>query len=388
MLRGLTIQKAVLLHSLLGLLLIACGGNKTEENNNAGPSAFPVEVASPVVKKIKEWDEFTGRFEASKRVEVRARVSGYITNINFRDGEMVKKGDVLFVIDQRPFRIAFQEAQAALEESESALEQAKVNFTRVESLKETGAISMEEYDTRKQNLAAARAAVSMAGASVENAKLNLGFSTVRAPISGKVGRHLVNQGNLISGGSPDASLLTIIVDAQPIYFYFTGSESDFLKYSKIMKDNAGKLIGNEVKIRLQNEEEYNHVGKLDYMGNEIDNETGTIEGRVILPNSEGMLESGMFGQARLLGKVSEEVLMVPDHIIGTNQDLRFVYVVGADSIAQPVNIELGPLYDNGLRIIRSGLTQNDQVILNNIQKIRPGTPVSPSIGKIKETEKQ
>lgn len=363
-------------------------GCKTEENNNAGPNALPVEVASPVVKEIMEWDEFTGRFEASKRVEVRARVSGYITNINFRDGEMVRKGDVLFVIDQRPFRIAFQEAQAALEESESALEQAKVNFTRVESLKETGAISIEEYDTRKQNLAAARAAVSMAGASVENAKLNLGFSTVRAPISGKVGRHLVNQGNLISGGSPDASLLTTIVDAQPIYFYFSGSESDFLKYSKIMKGSTGKLIGNEIKIRLQNEEEYNHIGKLDYMGNEIDNQTGTIEGRAILPNSEGMLESGMFGQARLLGKVSEEVLMVPDNIIGTNQDLRFVYVVGADSIAQPVNIELGPLYDNGLRIIRSGLTQNDKVILNNIQKIRPGTPVSPSIGKIKETEKQ
>jgi len=366
-------------------LLFGC---KTEENNNAGPTALPVEVASPVVKEVKEWDEFTGRFEASKRVEVRARVSGYITNINFKDGSMVKKGDILFVIDQRPFRIALQEAQAALEESESALEQAKVNFTRVESLKETGAISIEEYDTRKQTLAAVRASVSMAGASVENAKLNLEFSTVRAPISGKTGRHLVNQGNLISGGSPDTSLLTTIVDAQPIYFYFSGSEADFLKYSKIMKDSTGKLIGNEIKIRLQDEEEYNHIGELDYMGNEIDNESGTIEGRAILPNSKGMLESGMFGQARLLGKVSEEALMVPDHIIGTNQNLRFVYVVGADSIAQPVNIELGPLYDNGLRIIRSGLTQNDQVILNNIQKIRPGTPVSPSVGKIEETEKQ
>ncbi len=363
-------------------LLAFSAFDKSEENEPVQnePQGLQVEVSNPVFEKITEWDEYTGRFEASNRVEVRARVSGYVENVSFKDGQSVKKGDVLFTIDQRPFKIALNQARASYGQARARLTTAQVNFNRVESLRESGAVSAEEYDSRKQALAGARASIQLAQASVDNAKLNLEFTRVKAPISGRVSRDLVNQGNLIDGGSSQSTLLTTIVATSPIHFYFQGSESDYLKYSRMAQSGeraSSRSTANPVLLKLQDEDGYTHKAVMDFVDNEIDRSTGTIEGRATLENEDGLIEPGMFGKARLLGSAEHEALMIPDEIIGTNQSVRFVYVLGEDNTVTTKNIELGSLHTNGLRIVRSGLSPQDKLITNNIQKIRPGVVVRP-----------
>ncbi|WP_422081848.1 efflux RND transporter periplasmic adaptor subunit [Ulvibacterium sp.] len=341
---------------------------------------LPVEVAHPVFEKITEWDEYTGRFEASNRVEVRARVSGYIDNVSFKDGQSVNKGDVLFTIDQRPFKIALNQARAGYGQAQARLTIAQDNYDRVQSLRESGAVSAEEYDSRKQALAGAKASLQLAQASVDNARLNLEFTKVKAPISGRVSRDMVNEGNLIDGGSSNSTLLTTIVATSPIHFYFRGSESDYLKYSRLAQNGergSSRSTANPVFLKLQDEDEYVHEAVMDFVDNEIDRSTGTIEGRATLENKDGLIEPGMFGKARLLGSSEHEAILIPNEIIGTNQSVRFVYVVAEDNTVNTKNIELGPLHTNGLRIVRNGLSPEDLLITNNIQKIRPGVAVSP-----------
>ena len=371
----------------VGLLVVATlvvamtGSENTDESTALAPPAMPVEIAVPVFEKITEWDEYTGRFEASNRVEVRARVSGYIEQVSFKDGQSVSKGDVLFIIDQRPFKIALSQAKANYGQARARLTIAQDNFNRVKSLRESGAVSLEEYDNRKQALAGAKAALQLAQASVDNAKLNLEFTKVKAPISGRVSRDLVNEGNLIDGGSSNSTLLTTIVATSPIHFYFKGSESDYLKYSRLAQSGeraSSRSTANPVFLKLQDEGEYTHQGVMDFVDNEIDRSTGTIEGRATLENKDGLIEPGMFGKARLLGSAEHEAIMIPDEIIGTNQSVRFVYVLGENNTVTIKNVELGPLHTNGLRIIRNGLTPDDKLITNNIQKIRPGVIVSPT----------
>lgn len=364
-------------------LLIFSGFEKKEEPKEIAqntPQGIPVEVASPNFEKITEWDEYTGRFEASNRVEVRARVSGFVESVSFQDGQSVNKGDVLFTIDQRPFKIALNQARASYGQALARLTIAQDNFDRVESLQESGAVSIEEYDSRKQALAGAKAALQLAQSSVDNAKLNLEFTKVKAPISGRVSRDLVNQGNLIDGGSSNSTLLTTIVATSPIHFYFKGSESDYLKYSRLAQNGereSSRSKANPVLLKLQDEEEYTHKAVMDFVDNEIDRSTGTIEGRATLDNKDGLIEPGMFGKARLLGSAEHEAILIPDEIIGTNQSVRFVYVLGENNTVTTKNVELGPLHTNGLRIVRTGLTPEDKLIVNNIQKIRPGVVVSP-----------
>ncbi|WP_299216193.1 efflux RND transporter periplasmic adaptor subunit [uncultured Aquimarina sp.] len=342
--------------------------------------AMQVEVSNPVFEKITEWDDFTGRFEASNRVEVRARVSGYVENVSFKDGQNVKKGDVLFTIDQRPFKIALDQARASYGQAQAAMKTAEDNFNRVKSLRESGAVSIEEYDRRQQAVAGAKASIQLAQASVDNSRLNLEFTKVKAPISGRISRDMVNQGNLIDGGTSNSTLLTTIVATSPIYFYFNGSESDFLKYSRLARNGergSSRSTENPVFLKLQDEEEYVHEAKMDFVDNEIDRSTGTIEARAILDNKDNLIEPGMFGKARLLGSAEHEAIMIPDEIIGTNQSVRFVYVLGEGNKVTTKNVDLGPLHTNGLRIIRSGLSSQDKIITNNIQKIRPGVVISP-----------
>ena len=341
---------------------------------------MPVEVAYPVYEKITEWDEYTGRFEASNRVEVRARVGGFLESVNFQDGQMVEKGDVLFTIDDRPFQIALDQANADYGQAMASLKTAQDNYDRVETLRESGAMSTEEYDRRKQALAFAKSSVQSAQARVDNAKLNLEFTRVTAPISGLVSRDKVNEGNLIDGGSSTSTLLTTIVATSPIHFYFTGSESDYLRYVRLARNGERGELRSEgipVFIKLQDENDFVHEAKMDFVDNEIDNSTGTIESRAVLENKDHLLEPGMFGEARLMGSAAHNSLMIPDNIIGTNQSLRFVYVLGTDNVVTTKNISLGPLHSNGLRVVRDGITKDDKLIVNNIQKIRPGMPVSP-----------
>ncbi|HLT51343.1 MAG TPA: efflux RND transporter periplasmic adaptor subunit [Arenibacter sp.] len=368
---------------LLAIISIALAFKSADREANKidiTVAAMPVEVATPVLEKITEWDEYTGRFEASNRVEVRARVSGFLESVNFEDGQMVNKGDILFTIDNRPFKIALDQATADYGQAKASLTTAQDNFDRVKSLRESGAVSIEEYDRRKQALEFAKASIQLSQAKVDNAKLNLEFTRVTAPITGLVSRDKVNLGNLIDGGSSNSTLLTTIVATSPIYFYFTGSESDYLRYVRLARNGergAARTSDIPVFIKLQDEDDFIHEAKLDFVDNEIDKGTGTIESRAILGNKDHLLEPGMFGKARIVGSAEHEALMIPDNIIGTNQSLRFVYVLGADNMVTVKNITLGPLHSNGLRIVRDGISQEDKLITNNIQKIRPGIAVAP-----------
>lgn len=366
--------------------------DKEENETAAAPVGMSVEVSPPLFEKITEWDEYTGRFEASNRVEVRARVSGFLESVNFVDGQMVKKGDVLFTIDSRPFKIALDQASADYSQAQASLKTATDNFNRVESLRESGAVSIEEYDRRKQALEYAKASIQLSQSRVDNAKLNLEFTRVTAPISGLISRDLVNVGNLIDGGSSNSTLLTTIVATSPIDFYFTGSESDYLKYVRLARNGERKSAraeGIPVFIKLQDEDEFVHEAKIDFVDNEIDNGTGTIMSRAVLENNDHLLEPGMFGKARILGSAEYNAIMIPDEIIGTNQSIRFVYVLGEDNLVTTKNVTLGPLHSNGLRIIRDGISQEDKLITNNIQKIGPGitvTPIETSLQKARSGE--
>lgn len=378
--RSIVSISAVLVILIIALAFTSEDTDKTEAHAAAAATAMTVEVASPLFEKITEWDEYTGRFEASNRVEVRARVSGFLESVNFEDGQMVNKGDVLFTLDERSYRIALDQANADYGQAKASFTTAQDNFERVQSLHETGAVSIEEYDRRKQSLEFAKASIQLSQSKVDNAKLNLEFTKVTAPISGLVSRDKVNLGNLIDGGTSNSTLLTTIVATSPIDFYFTGSESDYLRYVRLARsgDRVGARSGGvPVYIKLQDEVDFIHEAKLDFVDNELDNSTGTIESRAVLENKDHLLEPGMFGKARLKGSAEHEAIMVPDNIIGTNQSLRFVYVLGKDNIVTAKNITLGPLHSNGLRIVREGLTQEDKLITNNIQKIRPGIAVTP-----------
>jgi len=373
-------------------VLIAWAFTESEDSNNSIESVemgFPVSVALPVFEKITEWDEYSGRFEASERVEVRARVGGFLESVNFVDGQLVKKGEVLFILDSRPYTIALDQAIAAYEQSKVSLTTAQENFVRVATLRESGAVSVEEYDRRKQALESAKASLHLSQARVDEAKLNLEFTKITAPISGLVSRDRVNPGNLIDGGSSNSTLLTTIVRTSPINFYFTGSEADFLRYVRLARTGergAARSEGIPVYIRLQDEEEFGHVAKINFVENELDPGTGTIESRAVLENEDHLLEPGMFGKARILGSAEHDAIMVPDEVIGTNQSLRYVFVLDENNQIISKNVILGPLHSNGLRIIRDGLMPEDQVVINNLQKIRPGIKADPQKSTFKVSQ--
>ncbi len=361
--------------TLIIFILVSCS-----EKQEQKMQLLPVQVSKPIKKKITQWDEFTGRFDATNRVEVRARVSGFIDKVNFIDGQLVKKGDILFIIDQRPFTIALKEAKAAYKQSIAEYKQAEENFKRVETLKESGAVSIEEYDRRQQVMVGALARSEVAQAAIDQANLNLQFTTVQAPISGRVSRDLVNPGNLINGGTGNATLLTTIVSLDPIHFYFEGSEADFLKYAKLNREGkrgGSRNTANPIEVRLLNEEEFIHKGKMDFVDNEISRNTGTIQGRAIFDNKDHTLEPGMFGRARLLGSGEYEAILLPDELIGTNQTVKFVYTIDKDSTVKAVSVSLGELYEKKYRIITSGLTGEEKILINNIQKVQPGVKISP-----------
>lgn len=352
---------------LLISVLSACGEDNKKPAGPMGPP--PVRVGHPIQKPVTEWDTFTGRFQARDRVEVRARVSGYLTHVNFKDGQRVKKGDVLFVIDQRPFQIALDRAEA-----DYAL--AQKNHERISGLISTGAVSAQEADVASQQLKSA-------GANLRDARLNMNFSEVRAPISGRASRHLVDVGNVVNGNEATlATVLTTLVADDPIDFYFEASEQELLKYTRL--EQSGKTqtprTGDQpVFVKLQDENEFTHEGKIDFLDNEVDRSSGTLQVRATFPNPNGTLVSGMFGRARLTGSAPGDAILVPDDVIGTNQTKKFVYVVGPENKLEARPVELGPLDDNNLRIIRSGLTPEDTIVMGGLMMLQPGMPVTPKM---------
>lgn len=361
---------------MMGAGLSACFelGDDTA-TQNATPPAPKVVVAQPLVKQIVEWDEYTGRFDAVERVDIRARVSGYLDEIRFTDGQFVTKGDVLFVIDQRPFKIALDRAQAQLE-------LAKKEMDRAKNLRAASAISQEQVDRRLQEYLLAKA-------NVDEAKLNLEFSEVKSPITGKIGESLVDVGNLIDGGAQSATVLTTVVTIDPIHFYFEASEGDYLKYSRL--DLAGRRPGsnknaNPIFVQLQDEDDFSHAGKMDFVDNVIDQSTGTVEARAILDNKDGFLYPGLFGRARVVASLPHDALLIPDDAILSNQTKKVVMTVDGENKVVPKFVELGGLRKSGLRIVESGLTPQDKIIINGLVRARPGASVDPDIQAITEDD--
>lgn len=346
----------------------------------------PVTVAKPLAKKITQWDEFSGRFEAVESVEVRPRVSGFIEKIHFQDGQLVTAGDPLFGIDKRPFEISLESAKATIErrKAEVALQVSEVE--RARPLVKSGAVTERDFETRKANLAVANAQLASAQADLRAAELDLTWADVKAPISGRISNRRVDVGALVTGGTGGATVLTTIVSLDPIYFVFDASEADYLRYVRL--DRSGSRTSsrekdNPVRIRLADEKGWPHTGKMNFVDNRLDSRSGTIRGRAIVDNPERFLAPGLFGRLQLFGG-DLDALLVPDKAIVSDQTQKIVFVVGENDVIAAKPVALGPLQPGGLRVISSGLSPDDLVVINGIANpaVRPGATVTPEPGEI------
>lgn len=350
-----------------------------------GPPPLPVTVAEPLAKRIIQWDEYSGRFEAVESVEVRPRVSGFIEKVHFRDGQIVKAGDLLFTIEARPFQIAVESAQAERERTKAQVELQESEVDRASPLVRSGAVTKRELDTRSANLAIARAQQQAAEAGMKSAMLNLEWSEVRAPISGRISDRKVDVGNLVTGGTAGTTLLTTIVSLDPIHFVFDVSESDFLRYSRLFLSGeraSSREAPNPVRIRLADEPNWPHTGKMDFVDNALNPRSGTLRGRAIVDNKNQLLQPGLFGRLQLFGG-DTDALLIPDSAVVSDQSRKIVFLVGADNVIKPAPVELGVMSD-GLRVVRTGLKANDKVVIDGLANpmVRPGAKVTPQTGKI------
>ncbi len=379
-LRLIRILTAVVLSASL---TFAC--NQAPQKKQQGAAAPPaVTVAYPVQKKITEWDEFTGRFEAVETVEIRSRVSGFLESKHFNDGQKVSKGDLLFKIDPRPFEISLAQATAELEQAAAQLQLAKSDANRAEILSGKGTISQQKLEASQALLREKTALLEAAKARFREVNLNLEWSEVRSPITGRPSDARVDIGNLISGGPTNSTLLTTVVSLDPIHFIIIGSEADFLKYMRL--DRAGKrpssrVAPNPVIVRLADEVGFKHKGNMDFLDNAIDPRSGTIRARAIFPNPTGVLTPGLFGHMRLFGGESD-ALLIPDTAISSDQARKIVQIANDDGSVAPSIVTLGPMVD-GLRVIRTGLKATDKVVIKGLQRIRPGQKVTAELGIIK-----
>ena len=359
----------------LTILLTTC----TQQQPASPPPPPKVTVSQPVVRDVVELDDYTGRLEAVESVEVRARVSGYLQSVHFTHGDIVKKGALLFVIDPRPYQAELNRSKAALEQAIARYERTKKDFARAQQLVKSRAVSQEEVDTRAADEREAEEAVRAARAAVEASQLNVEFTQVKAPISGRISREFVTVGNLINGGMADSTLLTRIVSLDPIYSYFEVDERSYLKYTRLWRDGArpgARDVKIPVSLGLANEMGFPHQGQLDFIDNRLDPNTGTMTGRAVFPNSDMMLIPGLFARVRLPGSSQYKALLIPDEAIGSDQTQRFCYVVNDQNTVENRKVELGPVID-GLRVVRDGLKPEDWVIVNGVQRVRPGAKVDP-----------
>jgi multidrug efflux system membrane fusion protein len=370
---------AITLPAAAMLALAGCG---TQAAQNSGPPPADVNVAPVVSESVHQWDEFTGRIAAVETVELRPRVSGYIDRVAFKEGQEVKKGDLLFVIDQRPYQAQLAQAQAQLERARSDAKLAHSQNARAEALIAVKAISREDFDSRHAATESGDAAARAADAAVTAARLNLQFTEVRAPIAGRISRALVTVGNL---AQTDTTLLTTLVSLDPMYVYFDTDEQTYLRYQDQAKH--GREGGNPVRVALANEAGFPHDGTLDFVDNQVDANTGTIRARAVLPNTDRLLTPGLFARVRLQGTAEFSALLVSDKAILTDQDRKYVYVLGSDSTAQRRDVALGGAVD-GLRVVTSGLQSTDRVVVDGLQKVFfPGMPLKPTIVEMAEPQK-
>lgn len=354
----------------------------SQNSEAAAPPAPQVTVATPLAQKVQDWDELTGRFEAVEAVSVRARVGGYVQGVHFRDGQFVRKGQLLFTLDPRPAEAALAAAQAQKAQAEAQLVLARANLARSENLLAAQAVSQAEADANRAALRAGEANLAAADAAVRNARLNLEFTRVTAPVSGRASDRRVDPGNLVGGGSSAGDVLTTIVSGGPIHFVFEGSEALMLKYLR----GGGTGQSATVRIRLQDETDFRHTGRLEFTDNAIDPASGVVRLRAVVPNADGFLRPGLFGRAQVAGAQTYDALLVPDAAIATDAARRVVYVVAADGSVAPKAVQLGPLVQ-GLRVVRAGLEPTDRVIISGLQRVQqPGVKVEAKAGRIEPVE--
>jgi multidrug efflux system membrane fusion protein len=375
--------RIVLLSSLI-LIANVLAGCDSKPTSGSAPSPPTVTVSPPLQKSITEWDEYTGRFIALETVEVRARVSGFIDSVHFKEGQIVKKDDLLFVIDQRPYQIAVEQAKADIERAQAKLDIATQDVNRATPLVQSQTLTEREFDTRKSIQRDAAGQLGSANAARKQAELNLEWTEVRAPIAGRISDKRVDAGNLISGGQTGATLLSVIVSIDPIHFVFDGSEADFLHYLRLAAAGtrpSSRDAPNPVAVRLADETEYTHQGRMDFVDNAINPKTGTIRGRAVFDNKDGFLTPGLFGRLRLFGG-THDALLIPDSAIASDQANKIVFTVAEDGTVGSKRVELGPIID-GLRLVRSGLAPADRIVIDGLPRARPGQKVKAEDGTIK-----
>jgi RND family efflux transporter MFP subunit len=369
--------------------LAACGVPGAARAQGAPPPPS-VMVANPLPKHIIQWDEYTGRFEAVQRVEVRARVSGYLQQIHFVDGAIVQQGDKLFTIDPRPYDIAVQSAAADVLRTQAEVVRSGADLGRAQQLVKTATATVRDLDQRRANADSARAQLMSAQAALRNAQLNLEWSTVTAPVAGRISDRRVDVGNLVSG-TGDATLLTTIVSLEPIYFTFDGSEADYMRYVRLNKEGkraSSRTAPNPVQVRLADETGWTHNGHMDFVDNEVNSRSGTIRGRAVFDNKDHFFTPGTFGRMRLFGGY-QDVLLVPDAAIVSDQAQKIVLTVAPDGTVVPKPVVLGAI-SYGLRAITGGLAADDKVIISGLANpfVRPGATVQPQPGAIKPIEEE
>jgi len=359
------------------LVLAGCGAKPADP-----PPPPAVTAAAVPEREVTDWDEFTGRLEAVDQVEIRPRVTGYIERVAFAEGKEVRKGEVLFEIDPRPYQAELARAEAQLAEARTGAELAAREVARARRLVAVQAISREEYDARVSAQAQGDASVQAAQAAVRTARLNLDWTQVRAPIAGRVSRAEVTAGNLVLAGPPTATLLTTVMSLDPVYVYFDADERTYLKYAGLARDGtrpSSRDARTPIYLGLIDEDgQFPHKGYVDFVDNTVNPETGTIRARAVFSNRDHAFTPGLFARLKLEGSGQYRATLVVDRAVGTDQDKKFVLVLKPDSTVDYRSVQLGRLVD-GLRVVTSGLKQGDEVVINGLQRVRPGMKVTPTL---------
>ena len=362
---------------MLATLVASCG----EQQQQAGPPPPAVTVAKATTRTVTDFDEYVGRFVAVDSVEVRARVSGYLDGVHFKDGAIVKQGDLLFSIDKRPFQNTLDQARANLVQAKSNLVYTESDFVRGQQLVRDKTITDQTFEQRSQAYRNAQAAVSNNEAAIRQAELDLEFTELKAPVTGRIGDRRVSPGNLVTGGTAgNTTLLATIVSIDPIRFEFTFDEASFLRYermSKLGRDIASRGAGVQVSLKLIDEKDFDHNGTMDFVDNAIDRSTGTIRGRAVFANVNGVFTPGMFARVRVPASPSYEALLMPDSAVGTEQARKFLLTVNAENTVVSKYVTLGQLTADGLRVIKDGISADDRVIVDGLLRARPGQKVTP-----------
>ena len=360
----------------LACFIASCG---ERQQQGGAPPPPTVAVAKPIKRTVFDFDEYVGRFTAINSVEVRARVSGYLDKLHFKDGQLVKQGDLLFTIDKRPFQNTLDQARANLVQAQSNVAYTEADYTRGQALVRDKTITDQTFEQRAQAFRNAKASVTANEAAVRQAELDLEFTELRAPVNGRIGDRRVSPGNLVTGGtSGNTTMLATIVSIDPIYFEFTFDEASYLRYERLAKkgeDIASRNASVQVALKLIDESDFDHEGRMDFVDNVIERATGTIRGRAVFANPSEVFTPGMFARVRVPGSPPYEGLLVPDIAVGTEQARRYVVVVDDQDTARIKYVTLGQLTSDGLRVIKEGLGPDDRVVVNGLMQARSGTKV-------------